>query len=301
MSFASLKKNRDKALSKLKSAAESQTKKSSYDDDSLWKPTVDKAGNGYAIIRFLPAGETTDLAWVRWWDHAFKGATGKWYFEKSRTTLGEPDPVSELNSQLWNSGIDADKEVARERKRKLHYASNILVIQDSANPDNEGKVFKYEYGAKIFEKIDQAMNPEFEDENPINPFDFWEGANFKLKIRQVSGYRNYDKSEFDEPSALLDGDDKKLEEVYNSMHDLSEYTDPSTFKSYEELKRKLNSVIGEPELPSETFEDELPSAKPKLNQNASQIVTSDDDDDLDFGSDDSDDELDMFAEMAAED
>jgi hypothetical protein len=250
MSFEQLKNNRDSAISKLVAASATNTEKKSYGDDRMWKPTVDKAGNGYAVIRFLPAGAGEDLPWVRYWDHGFKGSTGRWYIEKSLTSIGQQDPVSELNSQLWNTGRDEDKEIARQRKRRLHHVSNILVVSDSANPENEGKVFLYEYGKKIMDKIMDVMQPQFADETPVNPFDFWGGANFKLKIRQVEGYRNYDKSEFDSATALFDGDEAQLEAVYNQLHKLSEFTDPDNYKSYADLKKKLFEVIGEVDVAS---------------------------------------------------
>ena len=248
MSFEQLKANRDSAISKLVAAGSANSEKKDYGDDRMWKPTVDKAGNGYAVIRFLPAAEGEDLPWVRYWDHGFKGSTGRWYIEKSLTSIGQQDPVSELNSQLWNSGRDEDKEIARQRKRRLHHVSNILVVSDSANPENEGKVFLYEYGKKIMDKLMDVMQPQFADETPVNPFDFWGGANFKLKIRQVEGYRNYDKSEFDAPSQLFNGDEAQLEEVYNKLYKLGEFTDPESYKSYAELKKKLFEVIGEAEV-----------------------------------------------------
>ena len=245
MSFANLKKNRD-TISKLLDAAQAtggSTDKKSYNDERLWKPTVDKAGNGYAVIRFLPQAEGQELPWVRYWDHGFKGPTGKWYIERSLTSIGNEDPVGELNSKLWNSGVDEDKETARKQKRRLHYVSNILVVSDPGNPANEGKVFMYQYGKKIFDKLMDAMQPQFADEQPYQPFDFWEGADFKIKIRQVEGYRNYDKSEFSDRTSLSE-DESRLEGIYNSMHDLGEYTDPNFYKSYDELKTKMNSVLG---------------------------------------------------------
>ena len=187
MSFANLKSSRGSSFDKLVKAAEAvstKTESSSYGDDRLWKPTRDKAGNGYAVIRFLPAQEGEDLPWVRYWDHGFKGPTGLWYIENSLTSIGQEDPVSEMNSVLWNSGRDEDKTIARERKRRLHYVSNVLVISDPSNPENEGKVFLYKFGKKIFDKIMESMQPAFEDEEPINPYDFWEGADFKIKIRK---------------------------------------------------------------------------------------------------------------------
>ena len=244
MSFADLKRNKD-TMQKLLDAANATGggEKKSYNDERIWKPTVDKAGNGYAVIRFLPQAEGQELPWVRYWDHGFKGPTGKWYIERSLTSIGQEDPVGELNANLWNSGIDEDKETARRQKRRLHYVSNIMVVSDPGNPDNEGKVFMYQYGKKIFDKLMDAMQPQFADEEPYQPFDFWDGADFKIKIRQVEGYRNYDKSEFASRAAMSD-DEAKLEGIYNSMHDLGEYTDPKFYKSYDELKTKMNSVLG---------------------------------------------------------
>jgi len=248
MSFNKLKKARADSISKLVAAAEKVgggTEKKSYGDDRQWKPTVDKSGNGYAVLRFLPAPEGDDLPWVRYWDHGFQGPTGRWYIEKSLTSIGKDDPVSEMNSILWNSGDEKDKEIARSRKRRLHYVSNILVVSDPGNPDNEGKTFLYQYGKKIFDKIMDVMQPQFQDEEPVNPFDFWGGASFKLKIRNFEGYRNYDKSEFETASELFDGDEARLEEIYNRLYSLKEFTDESSYKSYAELKTKLNMVLGE--------------------------------------------------------
>lgn len=247
MSFANLKSTRGSSIDKLVKAAEAVSTKSestSYADDRFWKPTRDKAGNGYAVVRFLPAKEGEDLPWVRYWDHGFKGPTGLWYIENSLTSIGEQDPVSESNSILWNSGRDEDKQIARDRKRRLHYVSNILVISDPSNPENEGKVFLYKFGKKIFDKVMEAMQPAFEDETPINPYDFWEGADFKIKVRKVEGWVNYDKSEFSPPSALFEGDEQRLEELYNKLYTLQDFLDPKNYKSYDELKAKLNRVLG---------------------------------------------------------
>jgi len=287
MSFEKLKANRLASIEKLVNAAESVSEKKSYGDDREWKPTVDKAGNGYAVIRFLPSANSEDLPWIRFWDHGFKGPTGRWYIEKSLTSIGQQDPLSELNSQLWNSGREEDKELVRQRKRRLHYVSNILVISDSANPTNEGKVFLYKYGKKIFDKIMDVMQPQFEDEKPINPFDFWGGANFKLKIRNVEGYRNYDKSEFDSVTELFDGDEEKLEKVYDSLHGLNEFIDPSNYKSYAELKKKLYEVLGEEDIANtfsveqttelnETREERVDAPAPRSED---QNVSSSNDDD----------------------
>ena len=243
MSLATLKKSN--TLDKLLGAAEVENKpqeKKSYVDERIWKPVMDKSGNGFAVIRFLPAPEGEDLPWAKVWSHAFQGPTGQWYIENSLTTLGQNDPVSEMNSAYWNSGVESDKEIARKQKRKLQYYSNILVVKDSANPENEGKVFLYRFGKKIFDKCMEAMQPAFEDETPLNPFDFWEGADFKLKLRTVEGYWNYDKSEFDSPSPLFD-DDEKIEEVWKKQHSLADFTAPTNFKSYDELKNRLNMVL----------------------------------------------------------
>jgi len=226
-------------LSKMK-----DTGSNSSSDDRFWTPTVDKAGNGYAVIRFLPSPANEDVPFVRMFDHGFQGPGG-WYIENSLTTIGKNDPVSEYNSKLWNSGIEANKDIVRKQKRRLHFISNIYVVSDSGNPANEGKVFLFKYGKKIFDKLEEAMNPQFADEEAINPFDLWSGANFKLKIRQVEGYRNYDKSEFDKVAPLLD-DDKDLEKVWKSEHSLQAFLDPSNFKTYEELQARLTKVLGEP-------------------------------------------------------
>ena len=212
-------------------------------DDRFWYPNVDKAGNGYAVIRFLPAPGDEDVPFIRMFEHGFKGPTGSWYIENSLTTIGKVDPVGELNTQLWNSGLDSDKEIARKQKRKLNFISNIYVITDQQNPENEGKVFLFKYGKKIFDKLNEAMNPQFADEDPMNPFDLWAGANFKLKIRNVEGYRNYDKSEF-ASAGPLDNDDSEMERIWKQGHSLQSFLAPSNFKSYDELKGKLNKVLG---------------------------------------------------------
>lgn len=306
MSFADLK-SKSMDVSKLVSAANEMTggstEKKSYGDDRFWKPTVDEGGNGYAVIRFLPAGEGQDLPWVRYWDHFFKGPSGQWYIEKSLTTVGQNDPVSELNSRLWNSGIEDDKEIARKQKRRLHYVSNILVVNDPSNPANNGKVFLYDFGKKIFDKIMDKMQPEFPGEEPVNPFDFWNGADFQLKIRNVAGYRNYDKSEFKAPSALYEADEVKLESTYNQMFDIAEFTDPASFKSYDELKGRLQVVLGEAvggnavastANVSQTAEENVGRSAPEpeiVSAQAPTVGTEEDEDDT----------LSYFAKMAQED
>jgi len=243
MSLQTLRKSNtlDKLLASVQEENAPQEKKS-YVDERLWKPELDKSGTGSAVIRFLPAVDGEELPWVKVWKHAFQGPTGKWYIENSLTTLNQKDPVSEHNTSLWNTGLESDKETARKQKRKLEYYSNIYVVSDPKHPENNGKVFLFRYGKKIFDKIMAAMQPEFEDETPINPFDFWEGANFKLKIRKVDGYWNYDKSEFDSVSALLD-DDAKLDATWKTQYPLADFHAPSNFKSYEELKKRLDDVL----------------------------------------------------------
>jgi hypothetical protein len=302
-SFSALKQSRSSSFDKLNQQLQKlDNSTSNNNNEDYWKLEVDKAGNGYAIIRFLPAPQGEDLPFVRVFDHGFQGPGG-WYIENSLTTIGQDDPVSEYNSQLWNSGVDANKEIARKQKRRLSYHANIYVVKDPANPQNEGKVFKYKFGKKIFDKLNAAMNPEFEDETPLNPFDFWEGANFKLKARNGDGgYRTYEPSSFDAPSALLD-DDAELEKVWQSQHSLQEIVDPKNFKSYSELKAKLYKVLaldGSHHAPTTTAEDddtemdftpkfkerpapaqsEAPS--PTYDEASFSSSTSDDDDDLDF-------------------
>jgi len=244
MSFANLKKQSSlgSLTSKLVKEVEKMNNTSGGGDDRLWKPEMDKTGNGFAVIRFLPAPEGEDLPWAKMYSHAFQGPGG-WYIENSLTTLGQKDPLGEYNRELWNSGSDVDKDTVRKQKRKLSYYSNIYVVKDAANPHNEGKVFLFKYGKKIFDKIMEAMQPEFEDETPINPFDFWQGANFKLKIVKKDGYWNYDKSEFDRVAPLLDDDDA-LETIWKKEYSLTALTAPDQFKTYEQLETRLNMVLG---------------------------------------------------------
>ena len=268
-SFKDLKKNRSKNMESLSEQVAKLSEKPSYIDERIWKLERDKSGNGYAIIRFLPAPPNEDVPWVKLWTHGFKGPGG-WYIENSLTTLGKDDPVSKANTALWNSGIESDKNIARDRKRKLNYYSNILVLEDSANAGNEGKVFLFRYGKKIFEKITGVMNPEFKDETPLNPFDFYEGANFKMKMRQVDGFANYDKSEFASVTPLCDGKDADLEEVWKQQHSLQELVDPESFKSYQELEARFNTVVGGSSF--ETIEE----------SNTEETVTTSSDNSLDY-------------------
>jgi len=306
MSFANLKTNRTD-VSKLASAAAEMSggkqTQNKYEDTRFWKPTVDESGNGYAVIRFLPAAEGQELPWVRYFDHFFKGPTGQWYVEKSLTTLGNNDPVSEYNSRLWNSGIEEDKETARKQKRRLHYVANIMVVNDPSNPANEGKVFLYDFGKKIFDKIMDKMQPEFPGEEPINPFDFWSGADFQLKIRNVAGYRNYDKSEFKASSPLLEADETKLEATYNQLHDVSEFTAPSSYKSYDELKQRLEVVLGQSTGAGSTVKNDSLTQTAEVvaaKEQEPQVIASAPEPNI-TASTDEDDTLSYFAKLAAED
>ena len=237
------KKRGEKLQSLLKETAKINTPSQGQgDDDRFWRPELDKSGNGMAVVRFLPAPDGEDLPWARTWNHGFQGPGG-WYIENSLTTLGQKDPVSEYNSQLWNSGIEANKEIARKQKRRLTYISNVYVIKDPANPQNEGTIRLYKFGKKIWDKLNDKMNPQFEDETPVNPFDLWEGCNFKIKIRKMDGFSNYDKSEFETPSALHE-DEAKMEEIWKTEHSLEEFTNEKNFKSYAELKEKMERVLG---------------------------------------------------------
>ena len=289
------------SLDKLRAAMETASpadggKQKSFSDDTMWKPELDKTGNGYAVVRFLPTPEGEEMPWVSYFDHGFQGPGG-WYIEKSLTTINKQDPVSEYNTQLWNTGIEANKDIARKQKRRLHYVSNVYVISDPKNPDNEGKVFKYRYGKKIFEALKEAISPAFEDETAINPFDLrGEGANFKIKIRKVDGYWNYDKSEFDKPAPLFD-DENKLNEVFGSIHSLSGIIAPSEFKTYEELQEKLQRVLGttgsnstaesiaqdEGEVPWANVNTETVATEPVIESvETSAGVSADEDDAMDY-------------------
>lgn len=267
-SFAELKRSATKDFDKLnEELSKLNVNNQKNEDENYWKPTYDKAGNAYAIIRFLPAPAGEDLPFVRIWTHGFQGPTGKWYIENSLTTIGKPDPVSELNTQLWNVSSDDNsptRKQARNQKRKLNYHSNIYVIKDSLNPEAEGKVFKFRYGSKIWDKINEQMHPPFEGMTKVNPFNFWEGANFHLRIRQTKGadgknYPNYDSSAFDQTTSAL-ADDDKLEEIWKQQYSLQEIIDPKNFKSYEELKSRLNLVLA----PASVDKDEVSSARSKV-------------------------------------
>ena len=301
-SIAALKRsksNLDTLIGELSKVAEPTKQKNSYADDRFWKPELDKTGNGYAVFRFLPAVKDEDLPWARLWSHAFQGPGG-WLIENSLTTLNKKCPISEANSLLWNSGVEADKEIARKRKRKLSYYANILIVSDPKHPENEGQIKLYKFGKKIFDKITEAMKPEFEDESPINPFDFWEGANFKLKIRKVDGYWNYDKSEFDSPSAIADNDEA-IEGIWNKQFPLKPFLSAENFKSYDELKAKLDKVLSGVRNTG-TAED---VAIPPVTQTAAPVVeetvSSPTPSPATTADDDSDETLSYFSKLAEED
>lgn len=297
MSFKDMRSGRAAAMAGLTQELTKVAQKgggSSNADDRYWQPTVDKEGNGSAIIRFLPAADGETVPFIRKWDHGFQGPGG-WYIENSLTTIGQDDPVSEYNSELWNSGNDEDKEVARKQKRRLSFISNIYVVKDPAKPENEGKVFLYKYGKKIFDKLNDMMNPSFEDETAVNPFDLWEGSNFRLRIRKFEGYRNYDKSEFDKPAPLRNDDDE-LEAIWKSEYPLLPIIAPSEFKEYAVLKARLEKVLGhstgttakEAEKTRKTLEEDYSAPAPAFREKASAAASvpasdgADDEDDMAF-------------------
>ena len=317
MSFSNLKKQSSlgSLTSKLVKQVEKMNNSGGGGDDRLWKPEMDKTGNGYAVIRFLPAPDGEELPWAKLYSHAFQGPGG-WYIENSLTTIGGKDPLGEYNRELWNSGRDEDKDTVRKQKRKLSYYANIYVVQDKANPQNEGKVFLYKFGKKIFDKIMEAMQPEFEDETPINPFDFWTGANFKLKLKKVAGYWNYDSSEFDRPSPLLDDDDA-LEQIWKQEYSLEAETAPDKFKTYEQLETRLNMVLGkkspaqrvqETETEYDGYRQEDTSVEDELRRSAAQAQNTFNSPDITPSapapvvsqSEDEDDALAYFQKLASE-
>ena len=301
MDIQTLRKMRNSDFGKIagefEKIANPQTQTKSYADDRFWKLEGDKAGNGTATLRFLPRVEGDELPWVRIFSHGFQGPTGKWYIENSLTTLGENDPVGELNTQLWNSGSDANKKIAQAQKRKLSFIANVLVVSDPKHPENEGKVFLFKFGKKIFDKIMDKARPTFEDEKPVNVFDFWEGANFKLRMRKKDGYTNYDESAFAEPSALS-SDDEAILKIANQQHKLAEFLDRKNFKSYDELKKKLEEVLSGDSFASksaaELSEEERPvAAAPKIASKPAPSIAS--------ASDDDEDVMSYFEKIAKED
>ncbi len=307
MSFANLKKQSSlgSLTAKLVKEVEKVNNSGGNTDDRLWKPEVDKSGNGYAVLRFLPAPDGEDLPWVKLYSHAFQGPGG-WYIENSLTTLGGKDPVTEHNRELWNSGNESDKDVVRKQKRKLSFYANIYVVKDPTNPDNEGKVFLYKFGKKIFDKVMDVMQPEFEDEEPINPFDFWQGANFKLKIVKKDGYWNYDKSEFAAPSPLLDDDDA-LEALWKKEYSLAAEASADKFKSYEDLEKRLKYVLGQKNAPRPRLDEEVSgedsgrgSFSPKFNSTVEASIADAITPSSTTSSEDEDDALSYFQKLADE-
>jgi len=282
MSFDSLKKKSSSLTEKLLKEVEKMNSSSGGADERFWKAELDKSGVGSAVIRFLPAPDGEELPWVKLYSHAFQGVGG-WYIENSLTTTGGKDPVSDYNRQLWNSGNDADKDTVRKQKRKLSYYSNVYVVKDPLHPENEGRVFLFKYGKKIFDKVLEAMQPEFDDETPINPFDFWQGANFKLKIVKKDGFWNYDKSEFDKVAPLLDDDDA-LEALWKKQYSLSAITAPDQFKSYEDLERRLKTVLGQKPVQAPRLDEEVVSEEDQVPVAAAPVASasSEEDDALSY-------------------
>ena len=304
MDINTLRKSRNQDFSKIlgefdKIAKPNEGGGKSYEDDRFWKLSADKAGNATATIRFLPRVEGDEFPWARVFNHSFQGPTGKWYIENSLTTLGENDPVGELNSRLWNSGSEANKEIARKQKRKLTYIANIYIVNDPAKPENNGTVKLFKFGKKIFDKIMDKANPTFEDEKPVLVFDLWEGADFKLRMRKVDGYSNYDQSQFNEQTELFGGDEDKLLEVVGKQHKLSEFLDRKNFKSYDDLKKKLEMVLSGESAPSKTAaqmadeEDRPVAAAPERVSKAAPTPRA-----VATTADDEDDDLSYFQKLA---
>ncbi len=290
--FAQMKRSRTDLSKLVEAASTTNTQSGGSNDDRFWYPQRDKAGNGYAVVRFLPSTNESGTPWVRYWEHAFKGPTGQWYIEKSLTSIGQQDPIAELNGKMWNSGIESDKAIVRQRKRNLRYVTNALILSDPANPENEGKVKLFRFGKKIFDKIMDAMQPKFPDETPMNPFDMWEGADFVIKVRTVENYPNFDTSTFKSPAPLFGGDDEKLEQIYNKQYDLNEWVDPKNYKSYDELKTRLNLVLGE-SAPRTTKQEVALDKREEAPRMASAESISIDDD--------PDDTMSYFAKIAEQD
>ena len=296
-------RNKDfgKITGEFEKIANPQSDAKSYQDDRFWKLEADKAGNASATIRFLPRTEGDELPWVRVFSHGFQGPTGKWYIENSLTTIGENDPVGELNSRLWNSGVEADKEIARKQKRRLHYIANVLIVSDPKHPENEGQVRLFKFGKKIFDKIMDKARPTFEDETPVNVFDLWEGADFKLRMRKVDGYPNYDQSVFLEPAAIAGGDEEEILKIVNKQYKLAEFVDPKNFKSYDELARKLAAVLdggGTPAVSAAAIADQddeyTPPVRTEVAKPAVKITPQVEDDD-------DEDAMSFFKKIAQED
>lgn len=286
--FADYLKNRQSSFETMTQTLKQEVsgeKKQNGTDERIWKPKMGQDGTGYAVVRFLPGVDSNKTPWIKMYDHAFQGPSGKWYIENSLTTIGQKDPVSEYNSKLWNSGLESNKDVARKQKRRTSYMANVLVLKDPSDPSSEGKVKIFRFGQKIFDKVMTALQPEFEGDTPLNPFDMFEGANFRIKIKMVGGYWNYDSSDFERPSPLSE-DESKLESIFNAQHDVHEFIDPSKFKSYDELSEKLHMVLDEVTSPVST--PVIPVAKaapvaapvPAAAKVTAETSTTDDDEDI---------------------
>lgn len=286
MAFKDLKKTSSKSFAELRGKIETEQKGNNFVDERIWNPIIDKAGNGFAVIRFLPAPDGEEIPYVRLYNHGFKNDAGKWFIENCPTTIGEKCFCCEQNSILWNTGLKSEQEIVRKRKRGLSYYSNILVLSHPANPADDGKVFLFRFGSKIFEKITAAIQPEFPDEKPYNPFDFWEGANFTLKIRNYEGYRNYDRSTFEKPQPLFDGDDTRLEELWKKEYSLVELISDDKFKSYDELKAKFLAVVSG----TKSQEDVVPKSKAPVQDSAPW-------DDVPKNTSSDEDDLQMYADL----
>ena len=301
MSFADYLKNRESAMKSMTESLQkeiNQETRNSNIDDRIWKPKMGSDNTGYAVVRFLPGSDVNKTPWIRMYSHGFQGPTGKWYIENSLTTLGQKDPVSEFNSRLWNNGTEEGKEQARKQKRRTQYFANVLVIKDAANPENEGKVKIFSFGQKIFDKVMGAMQPEFADEDPVNPFDLLEGANFRIKIKMVGGYWNYDASDFERASPLSE-DESKLESVFNAQHDVHEMLEPSNFKSYDELSEKLNEALGLSNNTQQTTQPSAPAAKEESSE-FNEYFNSDTSSTTSTSVDDDEDLEDYFKSLAAD-
>lgn len=296
--FSQLKKNSGSKnnLERLtKYAEELGGNKKRQADERFWYPAVDKAGNGSALIRFLPTPDGGQHEFVRLFTHGFQEK--RWFIENCPTTIGGKCPVCEHNSELWNTGVEAHKALVRGsgnkagRKRQLSYIANIYVIKDPANPENEGKVFLFRYGKKIHDMIQFAMKPPadgIEEIDPIDPYDLWEGANFKMVIRNVDGRRNYDKSGFLASTPLMK-DDAKLEEIWKSEYDIEEFVSKGSFKDYNTLMTQFNAALGAvaPQTTRQAVEeveeqwsktDELNDEQPRRVEANDDVISDADDD-----------------------
>lgn len=269
--FDQLKKNSNTLSKDLFSKLKQSKEKKSYDDDRFWKAKQDSAGNASAVIRFLPSPDT-DEPFIQLFAHGFQN-NGKFFIHNCPTTKGKTCPVCDSNKQLWNSGLDSDKDIARDRKRRQSFISNILVVNDPANPDNNGKVFLFKYGKKIHEKVLDAMIPEDITESPVDVFNMFEGVNFKLKIKKVAGYTNFDSSVFDQKvTAICDGKEDLMKQVFASSHSLAAFLADDQFKSHDDLEKELNKVLGNTTNRRSTIEDSVESDSGDTNAQLEELI-----------------------------